>query len=123
MEKAFIEMDSDKDGCVTEAEFVKACLSNRFVQAFAIPLIGGSGSFLIISYVTEMSAFTGGWVSRKLIFPLLFWNLSFLFLSLFFFFFSSFFSFFGGGLHFIIVGLKLYNISQEVLNNAGTEAD
>ena len=30
MEKAFIEMDSDADGTVTEAEFVKACLSNRF---------------------------------------------------------------------------------------------
>ena len=34
MEKAFIEMDSDEDGCVTEAEFVKACLNNRFVPLF-----------------------------------------------------------------------------------------
>lgn len=58
-----------------------------------------------------MSVFTGGWVSPKLIFPLLFWNLSFHFFLFFFFFFLVF------------VGLKLYNIFQEVLNNAGTEAD
>ena len=47
MEKAFIEMDSDADGTVTEAEFVKACLSNRFcaylfiscVVIFPIPIL------------------------------------------------------------------------------------
>ena len=62
VEKAFIEMDSDEDGCVTEAEFVKACLSNRFVQAFAIPLIGGSGSFLIMIFYSNVSFYR--WVGQ-----------------------------------------------------------
>ena len=39
MEKAFIEMDSDEDGCVTEAEFVKACLNNRFAPMLHYELV------------------------------------------------------------------------------------
>ena len=50
MEKAFIEMDSDADGTVTEAEFVKACLNNRCSgYLFIFPL----NRFLLIFVALE----------------------------------------------------------------------
>jgi hypothetical protein len=40
VEKAFIEMDSDADGRVTEAEFVRACQAHReFTKMLTLSLI------------------------------------------------------------------------------------
>ena len=39
VEKAFIEMDGDRDGAVTEEEFVQACLSHRYPLLLLLVLL------------------------------------------------------------------------------------
>ena len=61
-------MDVDEDGCVTEAEFVKACLNNRFLPLFLLcscfcSFIGGSGEFTQISLIGKFAKKTYSFLS------------------------------------------------------------